>query len=105
MATWIKEAISEEQRDEAQKQISDTVEKLLDDIDKRGDIAVRELSKRFDNWSPDEFRLSEKEIQSCIDRLDEQTISDICFAQEQIRNFAQIQRDSMNDVEEETLPE
>ncbi len=104
MATWIKEAISEELRDEAQKQISDTVEKLLDDIDKRGDIAVRELSKRFDNWSPDEFRLSEKEIQSCIDRLDEQTISDICFAQEQIRNFAQIQRDSMNDVEEETLP-
>jgi sulfopropanediol 3-dehydrogenase len=104
MATWIKEAISEEQRDEAQKQIRDTVEKLLEDVDKRGDIAVRELSKRFDNWSPDEFRLSEKEIQSCIDRLDEQTIGDICFAQEQIRNFAQIQRDSMNDVEEETLP-
>ena len=56
MANWIKEAISEEQRDEAQKQIRDTVEKLLEDIDKRGDIAVRELSKRFDNWSPDEFR-------------------------------------------------
>jgi len=70
MATWIKEAISEEQRDEAQKQIRDTVEKLLEDIDKRGDTAVRELSKRFDNWSPDEFHLSEKEIQSCIDRLD-----------------------------------
>jgi len=104
MATWIKEAISEEQRDEAQKQIRDTVEKLLEDIDKRGDSAVRELSKRFDNWSPDEFRLSEKEIQSCIDRLDAQTIGDICFAQEQIRNFAQIQRDSMKDVEEETLP-
>ena len=50
MATWIKEAISEEQRDEAQIQIRDTVEKLLDDIDKRGDIAVRELSKRFDNF-------------------------------------------------------
>ena len=104
MATWIKEAISEEQRDEAQKQIRDTVEKLLEDIDKRGDTAVRELSKRFDNWSPDEFRLSEKEIQSCIDRLDAQTIGDIRFAQEQIRNFAQIQRDSMKDVEEETLP-
>ena len=90
MATWIKEAITEEQRDEAQKQVRDTVEKLLEDIDKRGDTAVRELSKRFDNWSPDEFRLSEKEIQSCIDRLDGQTIEDIRFAQEQIRNFAQI---------------
>ena len=77
MATWIKEAITEEQRDEAQKQVRDTVEKLLEDIDKRGDTAVRELSKRFDNWSPDEFRLSEKEIQSCIDRLDGQTIEDL----------------------------
>ena len=104
MATWIKEAITEEQRDEAQKQVRDTVEKLLEDIDKRGDTAVRELSKRFDNWSPDEFQLSEKEIQSCIDRLDAQTIEDIHFAQEQIRNFAQTQRDSMQDVEEETLP-
>ena len=104
MATWIKEAITEEQRDEAQKQVRDTVEKLLEDIDKRGDTAVRELSKRFDNWYPEEFRLSEKEIQSCIDRLDGQTIEDIRFAQEQIRNFAQIQRDSMKDVEEETLP-
>ena len=87
MANWIKEAISEEQRDEAQKQIRDTVEKLLEDIDKRGDTALRELSKRFDNWSPEEFQLSEKGIQSCIDRLDAQTIGDICFAQKQIRNF------------------
>jgi sulfopropanediol 3-dehydrogenase len=44
MATWLKEAISEEKRDEAQKKIRDTVEKLIDDIDKRGDKAVRELS-------------------------------------------------------------
>ena len=66
MATWIKEAITEEQRDEAQKQVRDTVEKLLEDIDKRGDTAVRELSKRSDNWSPDEFRLSEKDILSLI---------------------------------------
>ncbi len=105
MATWLKEAITKEKRDEAQKQISDTVEKLLEDIDKRGDKAVRELSERFDNWSPDEFQLSEKDILSCIDRLEKQTIDDIRFAQEQIRNFAQIQRDSMKDVEEETLPD
>ena len=104
MATWLKEAITKEKRDEAQKQISDTVEKLLEDIEKRGDKAVRELSERFDNWSPEEFQLSEKDILSCIDRLEKQTIDDIRFAQEQIRNFAQIQLDSMKDVEEETLP-
>ena len=74
MATWLKEAITKEERDEVQKQIRDTVEKLLEDIDKRGDEAVRELSERFDNWAPDEFQLSEKEVRSCIDRLDKQTI-------------------------------
>ena len=103
MATWLKNAITKEERDEDQKQIRDTVEKLLNDIEKRGDEAVRELSKKFDNWAPDEFMLSKDEIQACVDRLDKQTIDDILFAQKQIRNFAQIQRDSMEDVEEETL--
>ena len=103
MATWLKKAITEEKRDEDQKQIRDTVEKILIDVDKRGDEAVSELSKKFDNWSPDEFMLSKDEVKACVDRLDKQTIDDILFAQKQIRNFAQIQRNSMEDVEEETL--
>ncbi len=104
MATWLKQAISKEDKDQAQQQVRETVETLLEDIEKRGDTAVRELSKRFDHWAPENFRLSEEEIQACIDRLDSRTIEDIHFAQEQIRNFARIQRDSMKDVEEETLP-
>ena len=103
MATWLKKAITKEERDDDQKQIRETVEKLLIDVDKRGDEAVRELSKKFDNWAPDEFMLSKDEVKACVDRLDKQTIDDILFAQKQIRNFAKIQRDSMEDVEEETL--
>ena len=103
MATWLKKAITKEERDDDQKQIRETVEKLLIDVDKRGDEAVRELSKRFDNWAPEEFLLSKDEVKACVDRLDKQTIDDILFAQKQIRNFAKIQRDSMIDVEEETL--
>ena len=104
MATWLKEAITIEERDSEQKKIREKVEELLSDIEKRGDEAVRELSKKFDSWTPEEFKLSKDEIQACLDRLDKQTIDDILFAQKQIRNFAQIQRDSMEDVEEETLP-
>ena len=62
------------------------------------------MSKRFDNWEPEKFKLSEEQIQDCINRLDTRTLDDIRFAQDQIRNFAQLQRDSMKDVEEETLP-
>jgi len=104
MAKWLKQAISKQDKDEAQQQVRETVEKLLADIKTRGDTAVRELSKRFDNWEPEKFKLSEEQIQDCINRLDTRTLDDIRFAQDQIRNFAQLQRDSMKDVEEETLP-
>ena len=104
MATWFKKAISKQDKDEAQQQVKETVEKLLADIESRGDTAVRELSKRFDQWEPVEFKLSKETIQTCINRLSSSTLDDIRFAQNQIRNFAQIQRDSMRDVEEETLP-
>ena len=104
MAKWLKQAISKQDKDETQQQVRETVEKLLADIETREDTAVRELSKRFDNWEPEEFKLSEEQIQDCINRLDTRTLDDIRFAQDQIRNFAQLQRDSMKDVEEETLP-
>ena len=104
MAKWLKQAISKQDKEEAQQQVRETVEKLLADIETRGDTAVRELSKQFDNWEPEEFKLSEEQIQDCINRLDTRTLDDIRFAQDQIRNFAQLQRDSMKDVEEETLP-
>ena len=104
MAKWLKQAISKQDKDEAQQQVRETVEKLLADIETRGDTAVRELSKQFDNWEPEEFKLSEEQIQECINRLNTRTLDDIRFAQDQIRNFAQLQRDSMKDVEEETLP-
>ena len=104
MAKWLKQAISKQDKDEAQQRVRETVEKLLADIETRGDTAVRELSKRFDNWEPEKFKLSEEQIQDCINRLDTRTLDDIRFAQDQIRNFAQLQRDSMKDVEEETLP-
>ncbi|MDD9841407.1 MAG: histidinol dehydrogenase, partial [Alphaproteobacteria bacterium] len=70
----------------------------------RGDEAVRHYSKKFDDWSPSSYRLTDTEIKSCYQQLTKQEKDDIRFAQEQVRNFAQIQRDSMQDVEVETLP-
>lgn len=80
------------------------VEDILADIEKRGDQAVKEYAAKFDNWQGETFRLSREEIDACYKRLDQQVITDIEFAQEQVRNFARIQRESMKDVEVETLP-
>lgn len=104
MARWLKEGIDPDIKQKADAQVRKTVEDILEDIDARGDAAVRDLSEKFDKWSPESYRLSRAEIDACYQELDEQAISDIRFAQEQVRNFAQIQRDSLQDVEVETLP-
>ncbi len=89
---------------EADAKVRATVESLIVDIELRGDEAVREHSRRFDSWDPADFRLSQGQIEQAIGRLSPRELEDIHFAQRQIRGFAQIQRDSMKDVEVETLP-
>lgn len=104
MARYLKTGITSAERRETEEKVKAIVERILLEIEQKGDAAVRELSEKFDEWSPESFRLSEGEIQSCLDQVPDQAISDIEFAQEQIRNFAQIQRDALADVEVETLP-
>lgn len=104
MATWLKRGAAAEYKADVDRKVRDIVEGTLADIDARGDAAVRELSIKFDNWDREDYRLTDAEIQACIDTLSPQDLKDIEFAQTQVRNFAQIQRDSMKDVEVETMP-
>lgn len=104
MAEWLKRGATASARAEVDRKVRDTVEATLADIEARGDAAVRDLSIRFDGWDREDYRLSSAEIQACIDQLSAQDLKDIEFAQAQVRNFARIQRESMQDVEVETLP-
>ena len=104
MAEYLKRGATIEAKADRDRQVRDTVESILADVQARGDAAVRELSVRFDNWDRDSYRLTASEIQDCIDQLSAQDVKDIEFAQTQVRNFARIQRESMRDVEVETLP-
>ena len=104
MIKVIKSGISAEAAADMDAKVKATVEGILKDIESRGDAAVRELSQKFDNWSPEAFRLTNDEIEACVARLPQQTIDDIKFAQTQIRRFAEIQKAALQDVEEETLP-
>jgi sulfopropanediol 3-dehydrogenase len=104
MAKILKHGIEEGVAAAADAKVRSTVESILADIQDRGDAAVRELSIRFDKWDPQSFRLSEQDVEACLSQLSKRDLADIAFAQTQVRNFAQIQRDSMLDVERETLP-
>ena len=104
MAEYLKRGATAEAKADADRKVREIVEATLADIEKRGDAAVRELSVKFDGWDRDSYVLSAAEKQDCLDQLSGQDLKDIEFAQTQVRNFAQIQRDSMKDVEVETLP-
>ena len=104
MVQYLKQGKPAEQKAEIATDVRMTVETILDDIEKRGEAAVREYSAKFDKWTPLSLRLSTDEISACINSLPKQAIEDIRFAQTQIRRFAQVQMLSMRDVEVETLP-
>lgn len=104
MIKRLKEGVSADTAAEFAEQVKNTVEGILADIEQRGDEAVKELSSKFDSWAPEQFCLTDDEIQAAMSRLPEETINDIKFAQTQIRRFAEIQKAALVDVEEETHP-
>ena len=104
MIRYLKRGKDAQGRAEDDAQVRATVEGILKDIEQRGDAAVREYSRKFDGWDPASFALSQADIEAAVGRLSAREIEDIRFAQTQIRNFAQIQRDSLRDVEVQTLP-
>ena len=104
MIQYIKTGKPAQERKEINQQVIETVETILADIETRGWQAIRDYSTKFDKWNPTTFKLSTDEIQACINSLTAQDITDIQFAQTQIKRFAQIQMMGLRDVEVETLP-
>ena len=101
---YLKESKSQSERREDDAKVKAIVEDTLGDIEARGDAAIRELSEKFDNYSPASFKLSDDEIKALIAEVSPRDLDDIRFAQDQVRQFAEAQRASMTDIEVETMP-
>ena len=104
MPTTLKTAQTKSFADSAQEDVAQRVRQIIGDIRARGAAAVAEYSQTFDRWSPADFRLDAEQIAAIMATLPQQVIDDIVFVQTQVRRFAQAQRDSLTDVEIETLP-
>src|SRR3984957_8984496 len=104
MARHLKRGMDASAIKAADAKVRETVETILADIEARGDAAVRDLSKKYDNWEPQSFRLSDEEIDRAIAQVGKRDLEDIKFAQSQVRNFAQKQKETLRDLEVETLP-
>ena len=104
MARYLKRGVDATAIKAADAKVRETVEQILADIEKHKDTAVRELSRKFDNWSPPSFKLTADEIEKAIAQVRKRDLEDIKFAQVQARNFAQKQKDTLRELEVETLP-
>lgn len=104
MITYLKKGPSAQEKQNKNQQVREIVEDIIKNIEDNGDAAIREYSEKFDKWNPESFKLTKQEINACYQQLDEKLIEDIKWAQKQVRNFAQLQRDSMKDIEVETMP-
>jgi len=104
MVKVLKSGKSKEEVSINDSQVSQIVSEAIKDIEKRGDQAVRELSEKFDKWSPTAFRLTDKQINEIVSKVPSEVIADIQFAQKNIREFAEAQLASLHDVEVENIP-
>ena len=104
MPRWLKRGMDASAIKEADAKVRSTVEDILAQVDARKDAAIRELSEKFDNWSPKDFKLTPAEVENAIAQVKKRDLEDIKFAQAQVRSFAQKQRATMHDLEVETLP-
>ncbi|MBB1249789.1 histidinol dehydrogenase [Rhizobium sp. G21] len=102
--TYLKRGKPDAERAQDDAKVRATVEATLKDIETRGDAAVRELSEKFDKFSPASFLLTASDIEAAMSKVSTRDMADIDFAQTQIRRFAEAQRASMQDIEVETLP-
>lgn len=103
MPLHLKTAPTKSFTDTAQSDVAARVGSIIDDIRVEGDAAVRRYASKFDGWEQP-FRLDDARVAEIMATLDPQVIDDIRFVQEQVRTFAQAQRDSLVDIEVETLP-
>ncbi len=101
---YLKRGISDQKRSEDDANTAKIVSQTLLNIEGRGDQAVRELAVKFDGFDRDNYKLSQTEIEQIISKVSDDDMRDLKFAQEQVRNFAEAQRESMQDIEIETMP-
>jgi len=103
-ASYYKKATEEPSTNTTAAGVRDTVASVIDDVRHRGDLAVREYSQKFDKWSPEQFRLDERQIKQIVDSVPDRVLEDITTVQSRVRAFAQHQRNSLTDFEVETEP-
>ena len=90
---YLKRAIKNPSTDDTATRIA--VQNILNDIEKRREEAIKEITKKFDKYEG-EIILSKEKIEEAVKKVDQKTKDDVQFAYERIKKFAEHQLKSMN---------
>src|SRR5574337_176057 len=80
------------------------VSAVLSELRKNGMDAVRKYSRKFDEWDPPSFELSDQQVEAAIGQCDDQLLRDTAFCQGNVRAFAEAQLRTMAPLEIELRP-
>src|SRR5215218_9906864 len=87
MSRQLKEAASSPTLRQDRTDVAQVVAGVIDDVRERGDDAVRHYSEKFDNWSPESFRLSAEEIDRIVATVPAEVLDDLRTVQANVRGF------------------
>ncbi|WP_435231748.1 histidinol dehydrogenase [Pseudopelagicola sp. nBUS_20] len=99
--TYLKKAMLTSESDASE--VRETVTHILDDIAARGDSAALEYAAKFDKYDGNVL-LTANEIEAASKRVPQKLKDDICFAQDNVRRFAEQQKSTISDVQYEIVP-
>ena len=71
------------------------VQEMLNDLEKRREEAIKEITKKFDKYEG-EMIVSKEKIEEASKKVDQKTKDDIQFAYERIKKFAEHQLKHLN---------
>ncbi|NMZ60777.1 histidinol dehydrogenase [Pseudomonas nitroreducens] len=94
----------EPKREQESRELREMIAALMNDVQERGDAALRDYSEKFDGMRLEQFEVTAEEIEAARQACDEQLLADMRFGIERIRAFAEAQLKTLQPLEVETLP-
>ena len=83
--------------------VGETVRTILNDIEAGGDAKAREYAAKFDKYDGN-IILTKEEIAAAADQVPDQIKKDIQFAHDNVRRFAEAQKETLRNIEIEVVP-
>jgi histidinol dehydrogenase/sulfopropanediol 3-dehydrogenase len=86
------------------RELEETVSNIILQVRNHGDSALKQFSKKFDGLDISESKVAEDAIQKAKSQLPQTLLEDMSFSIQRIKSFAEAQRKTLTEFEQEMIP-